>query len=378
MIVRAFLLFSATFGLFGCSRFLTSEVLQPGDPKTLNARSLGAYALPRGLIQISSRKADGDLATVTVKALYIPDGSVRYSINHDRSWFADDIVQVTTNKDGLLKTVWSDVQDRTDEVLVDLARAVGAVQGFTVQPGGSLRAYAPDAHFNLIIDPRELDKKPDWVEVRELSGSATNNSVQTSQPADCSAGVCTRPLKPWLVRIRLDDMGKRYHDAVVYLPDEKATFAVRADRSFMGDKKFYLSFNSGVIEQVYLHEPSSAEALAELPYNVIKQILSVPSEMLALRFKYANDSKGLATAEMQRIQEEAKYRNYLLSLQQAAAQGQDSQNPSGAQVTVSPSNPPGQQQSGQTPPVMPPYGLKPQTTPPPTMEPDVNEPNTSN
>jgi len=278
-------------------------------------------------------KTDGD--RVTVGSEIIADADYRFAMDYDASWLSNDALELKTSN-GLLTSIWSKVEDRTYEVAINLARSFGAVQGFTVPADGrssktpvcNKPVLPENAYRKLLIDPysqEDRDAYP-WVRIDDFGKSvAKPKMVSAEQLKRCARGVCTRTVRPWRVRVTLacdvkDGQAQyTYRDEVVYLPDERDVVPVDLKRAFMVEKRYYALFNQGLLTEVRLSKPSSAEELAKLPEGILRALVSVPTELVQLRYNYNVQRKDLTASELERLKQRDALRTYQASSTQPPA-----------------------------------------------------------
>lgn len=344
--------------LFGCSNFMTSVPIRDGQVERSSDEPITTYALPRGLVQIKFTKdAAADKDKVTITAKNIPDTRFRFRVDYSGNWFSNDAVKIST-ANGLLTSLWSRVEDRTNQVIINLARSIGAAQGFVVPAGiqGKSEDELPprlrkacagkewmpkETNFTLLVDPvrdRNAAGWPGWLSIDSLQlGAADAPATPTpAQIAMCEKGLCTRTVAPW--RVRIDLACGVMQDEVIYLPNEADAVPIQLDRTMFAARRFYVDFAEGLVTEVRLSKPSSAEALAQLPEGVLKALVSVPSDLVKLRVNYDIERKNLTAAELARLQQEQAWRDYLASL--AGQKAGAAPTPAVPAPTITPTTPP--------------------------------------
>ena len=363
---------SVALFLAGCSNFISSSQLTgTSDDVEHSGESVATYSLPRGLVEIYREKnATTSKVEVKIRSRIVADSQYRFRLNYEGNWLSSDVLRITT-KNGLVQSVFSRVEDRTYQVAVNLARSIGAVTGFTVRAAGNVPA-SPDGKtlcaivpsnedFKVILDPYQPSTWPKWVSISDLSSNSSGASSAPPQLSSavlksCNSGLCTRSVRPWRVHIRVscDD----YQDELAYLPDERDAIALNLERSMFVSKRFYLTFNNGMVSEVKVSKPSSAEALASLPESVLRAVTSVPAEFVQLRYNYSVERKDLTGAELSRLKQEEALRGYVLGKPPQATTSTDAPAPDAAATTKKDPITP-------TPPITPPVAQPGQ---------DVNDP----
>jgi len=310
-----------------CSTYVSSALLSHEGAAKTSAESVLTYSLPRGLIQITVKppEAAGIKSDVEVTPNIIADPRYRFGLTYDGSWLSSDALQLKTDK-GLLATIWSKVEDRSDDIIVNLARAYGAVQGFTSPQGGGRasggckESIPTDRAYTIIVDPYGPTKDlPGWLQLDDFSGAQTPQrpALTDATLKSCARGVCTRSVKPWRVRIttacsQVD--GKpvyQFTDTIVNLPDEQDAVPIDLQRALMVEKRFWASFDHGMITEIRLSKGSTAEELSRLPEGILRALVSVPTDLIQLRYNYSVESRNLTASELDRLKKEQALLDYL-------------------------------------------------------------------
>lgn len=264
--------------------------------------------------------------TYQVSVTVVPDTKEQFRINYESSWFAADAVKLKTSN-GLLNTVAATSDDRTHEAVVNLARSIGAVQGFSLPSpaeaslASASEKCAPNQNFKMVLDlskTKDLESLPGWLQLDFVDGKASDLPVEALKPdayknavAACEKGICTRAARPLRVRINKEcNDDKLWQDTVVYVPDETQFTPVRLDRALFADKCFGVGFTNGMVSEVRIRNASTAENLARMPEDILRALVTVPSELLQLRFNYSVAQRDLSAAELSRLQAEKALQDF--------------------------------------------------------------------
>jgi hypothetical protein len=83
---------------------------------------------------------------------------------------------------------------------------------------------------------------------------------------------------------------------VLLLPQQKPMFYPINRGSFV-DQKTELKFEKGVLSSVEFDKPSEVLAVAEFPLEIVKSVVSLPTELIQLKFNYSSENKKLLESQ---------------------------------------------------------------------------------
>lgn len=351
--LRAALLGTSVSLLFGCTDILTSSKLD--NRPTGSGNTITTYSMPKGLLVIEATTPDeatsdpseraatdksakpatkgatppasGSKLTYRASVQIVPDTKEQFRVDYESSWFAADALKLTT-RNGLLNSVAATSDDRTHEAVVNLARSLGAARGFSLPvasggalAGGDQETCAPKTSFKLVLDlnnSNDLENLPGWLELNYMDGKGGQPPVAALSATDyqkavaaCEQGICTRASRPLRIRINKQCTGgQAWQDTIVYVPDETQFTPVRLDRALFADKCFGVGFTDGMVSEVRIRNASTAENLASMPEDILRALVTIPSELLQLRFNYSVAQRDLSAAELSRLQAERALQDY--------------------------------------------------------------------
>jgi hypothetical protein len=284
--------------LMGCASVYTSRHLGTDEIDTNGI----VYALPTTWLEIFGTPSSSSTElTITVATKELPDASAYFSLDHVSSAFATDELVIDVGNDQLLDRVYAKTEDTTDEIVVELAKSVSGVANFSLPTTTArLKCTPPNQPFSHLIDPFNHQTWPDWFQgcltlTPIAAFGAAPVSQKTRPPEDCGKGVCYRAPVYYRLAFNFGASGNR--ETILPLLNDAPVLSVSVNRSLFVENKINLVFDKGVLSKMEMTKPSSALAVAALPLNVVKALLSAPEELLTLRIKYSDAAKNDIEAE---------------------------------------------------------------------------------
>jgi hypothetical protein len=287
---------------------------------------------------------------------YIPDNQHQYFLNYIRNPASDDIVDVqVSSPNGFLKRIDAKVTDQSAAIILAVAKTISGLRGglqggvlsgagpldqITVDPanwkhrsylclrfGTKLLAFASNMkgicgddafrkgqreacwEYDRIVStysskvsqlPALCDRHAQYP-TDELAAQSVPVSFTVDEPepidvgvaADCTIGACYRPARPYTLRLSI--AGGASASTPIELPNGSPLIAIDVSRALMVQKKTIIVFNekTGLLESVEVEKPSEALAVAKLPIEVAKVILSAPTSILQLQVTNINTEATL-------------------------------------------------------------------------------------
>lgn len=287
---------------------------------------------------------DKALATVqgyesrlSVKTTLVPDPTKPLVLDHRVNELANDEFKITVGDNGLLSSITSTAEDRTPQVVANLATtAINIVKAIAAAQGAP--PVAP------LLTPREAAKKKEVKEqcdlakaiaglqgsyhyVRETSDligagssidlhsqgcpevNATLKLTATRKGGDdggtntkipdqpkgwfpCrAAGIVVASPQPFLIEgvleVKLGD-GTTYTLSKVerydVLPDKRRAYLVPFRRAYFAKVVEEVSLSGGMLTSLSLKRPSPVEGFFAIPVDITKAIISLPGELIKLRY----------------------------------------------------------------------------------------------
>lgn len=324
----------------------------------------------KGAIELELREAEANLAilenapkasctftySATVELLPpVADTRRRFVANVAHRVQRDDDVKLAVNGAGLLSSAKMTAQDRTGDILVDLAGAVAGVRVGMASPSTAPLLRPPTADtvgcaqlptkFAYRLDPAEPKEVQQLNTQLESSGFPFRLEVPAvvsgAQPQDSTAKLVAaradsearadferqladaarrgalfyRSSVPQTIVLRQCDGGPECSvtkgstpvDAAVttlpqlgpisYIPMHSSLFVKTVDD---------VVFENGVVTSWNAIRPSEVAEVVRLPVRILKSAVSVPAELVKLRIDLADQEKGLAASQKAQIEANAR------------------------------------------------------------------------
>jgi hypothetical protein len=312
------------------------------------------YALPMGVneLVLSVRPETAIFALTIEETKYIPDPEHRYFLRYRPLPNYEDKIIVEMNGKGkpFLKQVKADTTDKTGDIIVNLVKLATfggkfeshvhndaiILANLTVDFGRpevvrqavsslnvAMAGFAEEQADNCRKDPPDPEKAParatgcqiyaqlalrgrEWRRrghgarpLIELNVRAPQ-SMEVAQPADCTIGVCYRPVEPFLVTYALDGV---VNSKTVLLPNASPLVGIDIRRAFFINKVQTIDFdeNSGLLKSLYIDKKSELVAISKLPVDIIEAITAA----FRLRVKVLDQQAATAEAESELIKAKA-------------------------------------------------------------------------
>ena len=277
------------------------------------------YYLPKATVKIAiSDAVNGNAKTFqlsVVSTRYIPDPKHLYRIDVDQSAFAHDDIDVQTTADGLLTSVRGKSKDQTGAIFGKLAELAKEVVKFT--------AFAEQEIFSDELDPSDPSDiaRINNVLSRFKYEGDPRLSIKVRSPEPdllardgerCITGICYRAPIPYiidLIQTRLEGINtleEILDSAIAVVPNEARIGSIVVDRAAFVEKETTITFTSGMLTGLKMNKPSEALAAAQVPVDVAKTILSIPSDLLTFRTQRITDEQGLIEAQANFLKAQAE------------------------------------------------------------------------
>lgn len=186
--------------------------------------------------------------------------------------------------------------DRFNARLQDAAKAAVTTQAQESGCGESVAAAAAEACKGLARLGANLD-------VQALNVTTEGPEPRQAKPADCSAGFCYRINVPHLVRLEGPGVSRSQH---VGLPNHSPTFVMMLERWAFVRTTHEVKLQAGMVTSVTTDRPSSALAVAALPFDIAKGAVSAASELIQLKVDLSGKEKALSDARIKEIEAKTK------------------------------------------------------------------------
>lgn len=282
----------------------------------------------------------------------VPDPVQRYTIRYNRSAFSDDRLCVARSTTGLLQDVQFVADDRTPQILFNLARIIaGTIPGGSKQAGSTQETGGGDSkiitrHYSGRVDPFDPDDitafntamrnyfgepvEIDFARMRQLLNHNHTRPQSCGWKDDCRAElqqrcgedqICYRTKLTLPVDLMMRDRSGRRHRIETNYADiinKWGIGAISVERAFLVQKLTGLRFQNGVLGAAVIRKPSEIEELSLLPLSVVNAVLSVPTGLFAQAFGTSDDEKIAMLQRISKLEGQAQgvsknYDNLLLS-----------------------------------------------------------------
>ena len=331
------------------------------------------------ILKAESARAAADVAagsvgqlkdTVTLTVLPVsadPDARFVANLNH---WYTRDDDLKLTVQNGLLASGTTTSTDRTPDIIIALAKTVVAFSGGPSTTPGIRRFNfsAPKAgrqdicrEFTAVVEFDPTDNTPlagsartppngrrslPWarqllLEISDYtleldagpSERQTDGQTVPTQPrkegastADSLQGLAYRMPAPYWVSLLTKSAGnclltpdQQRQTVSLNLPDPTQTFVLPSQAGPFTKSVTTHAFKDGIPTEFSTTRPSEILAVANLPLDVARAIISVPTEILKLKVDYNNQAQALTEAQSKILQSRTDLLKSQYQLEQARA-----------------------------------------------------------
>lgn len=288
----------------GCSsRQTVQSQLIEESPNSPEAEPGGlAYSLPKSVVTVRGEQDANGAVTYTITGAIVPDANARFRLRHVVSGWTDDDLNLQVDRNGLLTSGRSSITDRRAEVVVQLARSAGAIVGSL--PGPFSAPIEPPRRrespypFTRILQVHELESGtdlPDGSRIALHQPLVAASAPVRRTPPQCGFSICYRIAVHATAEISRPGRPATQFGIVLVNPYHiegvdlrSAPLVARTDT---------LTFDSGLLTGRAVTVPSTAVAVASVPYNVLRGFFSAFGELLTIRVNNTNSEAGLITAQ---------------------------------------------------------------------------------
>ena len=123
-------------------------------------------------------------------------------------------------------------------------------------------------------------------------------------------GIYYRPLLPYELSI-INEKFAIYYQETISLPNEAPILAVDLTRGPFITKKMTLTFKNGILTQMKVDKPSEVLAAMNIPLDIVKAVVALPTELIQFKMNYSSENKKLYDALLQEIQAKDALIDYL-------------------------------------------------------------------
>jgi len=304
---------------------------------------IGGYTPPTG------DRTPGTL-NAEIKDESIPDPGHRYVAKYRPNPLSDDRLCVTRSQTGLLRDVQFAADDRTSEVVFNIARVISAAFGGERKTGLTtssstekpvIRSYTgkldPLNEDDVVVFNRAMTNvfgERVEIDFHRMKDIFKENTAQL--PPNCWFGRFCEP-EVWSERCGRDNIcyrtkidvpidlkhnGRRVDVSYAKVINPWDIGAISVTRAFLVHKVSKFKFEKGVLVSAVIRKPSEIEELSLLPMQVIYGALAVPSGALSTAFG-GNDAGKTKIAEKLGVLSEKANNNATLIAQTQQGLGPD-------------------------------------------------------
>ncbi|MEL6372302.1 MAG: hypothetical protein AAFR03_16485 [Pseudomonadota bacterium] len=298
------------------------------------------YSLPEGLLKVTFKRAEagGDVSLEFGEVQYRPDPEYQFFLEYGHSSFSEDDISVQITDEGYLKSITAKTEDQTGEVVskvIELATEV-AKAGIAIRSDQDLPPFSYTAFF----DPTDAAEREEvkgvlgayGVDVKSIKTDkiAGTEPLKAGRPSDCTRGACFRPAQPHKVTIKYANkltgstVTEYTKKALVTLPNDAPVLSVRLDRYAFVEAETKVSFNNGMLTKVELKKPSEAVGFMEIPIDVAKSIVSIPSALFDFKVSGFESDEKLLDAQADLISSQIELSDKQAELLAAQAEAMSS------------------------------------------------------
>jgi hypothetical protein len=297
------------------SRAATSESTQE-DGRTIKTSTKGTSDTTKVATESTGSGTD---CTLTLKdTLTEPDSRYMFSLVHRRNLFADDQVAITIGANGLLVKVETTSEGKAGQVVLGLAELakdlLKASAGLPTDVGVFDLKKGP-FQYELILDPTDATAVSSVNSDLDRRGCNLLIDVQPPEtahvrtkptPPTSRGGIYYRPALPYVITFKTRDESRARESIrsaqTIYLPNAAPILSFDIYRPAFVKFIQTVEFENGMLKSFNLTKPSEAVGLINLPVELAKSIVSIPSELFKFRIETTQDEGGLLEAQRKLIE----------------------------------------------------------------------------
>lgn len=299
-----------------------------------------------------------ETASIAVVPL-APDPSARFVANMAHNWTRDDAVKLVV-ANGLLATSTATAKDQLPGILVSIAQSLASVGvGAPPRSAWAVRNTSPaDTKLStdckaysrsVVFDPSDpadtfaklqvlLSEKPrpgfdikiGQVDTAEFTSTTSFAKPPLIEPAcgrNCD-GLYYRA--PTAIEVRISGSSKSEADckliappgafsAMVTVPDIGYTYVLPTRAGAFTTSKMEFAFKDGMPTDFGMDRPSEIAAIAGIPVEIAKALVSIPAELIQLRVNHDSQANALTAAQTEALKAQLEQLKAQQALDAAAA-----------------------------------------------------------
>jgi hypothetical protein len=278
-------------------------------------------------------KLDKWVETASLSVLpNVPDGDARFVADLSHNYTRDDNVKLTV-ANGMLTTSTATAADQLPNILLSIAQAVGATnvkvpeaaQSMILEPGTRPPATQELAcqpyNVALVFDPTDpVDthaklqllgaRKPGFTVT--IAGHSSDiacppaahvkalpacpgkecNGLYYRVPVAVETAMASKPLDKCVLK-----SSPVAFASVFVVPDSRNTYLMPTRAGAFTTSKLNFTFKEGMPLEYSVEQPSEIAAIASIPIQVAKALISIPAEMIQLRVNHNTQANALIAAK---------------------------------------------------------------------------------
>lgn len=272
----------------------------------------GSYFLAKHLLRVAV-SVQGAKKTLIVTPVAVQDRSTLMQIGFNLSPLSDDDVTVKTS-DGLLKSIEAKAVDKTGDIIVEIAKAVGYFRGALAPDGGVVATVLEFDPFDFQqarqVNAMLTRKFGSCVEVEIFENTWTPGcgrmSIGTPAAEPPPSGVFAPRVpgvyyrRPLNHRVHVVENGRTSELKSYALANLAPVFRLDIERTAFVTRQTKIDFKDGAPESVQVVKESEALAVAKLPVRVVEAYVGGAVDAITNR-------KKLVDAQTDYVKSESAY-----------------------------------------------------------------------
>lgn len=260
-----------------------------------------------------------------IEVLYVPDPNQQFVLNYKASALSEDDINIQVNDNGLLQKVSATVEDKTGAVILKLLETGKNIAKFTAistpAPDNAIYdvifdPFDPSARAHVLRDLERLEGGPYSFELKSLGATSDfkGSSSESTRVSHRFSGVAFRPRLAYDLVLKRQNKTERIE--TVLLPNEAAILTFPITRSAFVKKVTDLTFKDGILTEVKINKPSEVLAVADIPLEISKALVSLPGEIVQLKIDTTKSKGALADQQLSALNSEEALRKRVREVQQ--------------------------------------------------------------
>ncbi len=283
------------------------------DARDPSGQASGSYFLPKHHVKIDVFP-NGESYRLKQSVIAVKDNKAHLQVGFNLSPTSDDNISVTYEK-GLLKQISATATDKTSEILVQIAKTIGAFRDAGADQPIASYDFDPFDYFdalriNNIIRSNypgscvEVEISPNiWspgcgaksLAKGKRSRDAFEAAVKIDVFPSVSPGIYYR--RAVTHRVHLVENGRTKEIVSQPFANQSPAFQVDISRTLFVTRETTINFTDGELTSVGVRKDSEALAIAKLPLSIVNAFIAAPVDGLLQRQKVAEARAKLLTEQ---------------------------------------------------------------------------------